>query len=246
MRPDKLRACLRLLAVQGSWNYERMVGLGLAFAMEPLLRNLSGGAENPRYREALAGAAKFFNTHPYFAGLAAGALAREEHLGSPREQVERLRTALVGPLGSVGDRLFWAGWLPLCSALGIAGAALISPVAGIVLLLALYNVLHLSVRYWALEVGWRMGAGVAAALGSALFRRWSEVVAAAAAGAAGFMLPVAAAWLTAQLPEGSRAGVVLVWLACAVVARWLLPSAGATRVGMATVGVATLVALLWR
>ncbi len=246
MKFDKFRAWLRLFAVQGSWNYDRMVGLGLAFAMEPLLRDLASGKDHPRYREALAGAAKFFNAHPYFVGLAAGALARAEHLESPREQVDRLRTALVGPLGSMGDRLFWAGWLPLCSALGIVGAALVSPVAGVVLFLALYNALHLPVRYWALGVGWRMGAGVAAALRSAVFHRAPGIVAAAAAAAAGFMLPVAAAWLTGDLPQRTRIGAALVMVVCVIVGRWLLPSAGATRVGMGVVGVAAMAGLLWR
>ncbi|GIW51265.1 MAG: hypothetical protein KatS3mg081_0620 [Gemmatimonadales bacterium] len=246
MRLDQFRAWLRLFTVQGSWNYDRMVGLGLAFSMEPLLRTLSGGKENPRYREGLARAAQFFNAHPYFVGLAAGALARAEHLGSSREEVDRLRTALVGPLGSIGDRLFWIGWLPLCSALGIVGAALISPVAGAVLFLALYNVLHLSIRYWTLAVGWRMGPGVAAALGSSVFRRVPGIVAAAAAGAAGFVLPVAAAWLTGDLPQGSRFGAALVLAVCVIVGRWLLPSAGATRVGMAIVAAAAVVGLLWR
>jgi PTS system mannose-specific IID component len=246
MKLDKFRTWLRLFVVQGSWNYDRMVGLGLAFALEPLLRSLAEGKDSSRYRAALAGAAQFFNAHPYLVGLAAGALAREEHQGSPREQVDRLRTALIGPLGSVGDRLFWAGWLPLCSALGIVGAAVLSPLAGVVLFLVLYNVLHLPFRYWALEVGWRRGSGVAAALGSAFIRRGSALVAVAAAGAAGFMLPVAAAWLTKDLPAGSRIGAALVLAVCVVVGRWLLPSAGATRVGMAIVVTAALAAVLWR
>ncbi len=246
MKLDKFQAWLRLFTVQGSWNYDRMVGLGLAFAMEPLLRTVAGGKNGPRYRQALAGAAKFFNAHPYFVGLATGALARAEHLGFSREQVERLKTALVGPLGSLGDRLFWTGWLPLCSAVGIMAAVLLAPVTGILLFLALYNVLHLSVRYWALSAGWRMGAGVAAALGSAVFRRVPGIVAAAAAGAGGFMLPVVAARLTGELPQGSRIGAALVLVVCAVVGKWLLPSAGASRVGMAIVGTAAVVGLLWR
>lgn len=241
-----LRALLRLLTVQASWNYERMVGLGLAFAMEPLLRSLPGGKQDPRYSQALARASQFFNAHPYLVGLAAGSLARAEHVGCSREQADRLREALTGPLGSVGDRLFWAGWLPLCSGMGLAATVLASPLAGVVLFLVWYNSVHLAVRWWALSTGWRLGMGVAGALGRGIFRRGPGIVGAAAAGVAGFALPVCAVWLTAGLPEGSRIGTALVMGVCVAVARWLVPSLGGTRVGMGLVALAAVVALLWR
>src|SRR5213078_546986 len=106
--------------VQGSYNYERMLGVGVGVAEEPLLRDLGNG----QYGPAVARGAHFFNAHPYLAGLAVGAAARAEHDGAAPDQIERLRTALCGPLGSVGDRLVWAGWLPLTAGLAIAGVAL--------------------------------------------------------------------------------------------------------------------------
>ena len=117
-RPKLVRTLLRLFTVQGSWNYERMQGIGVGVAEEPLLRDLraEGGSDGVAYRTAVARGAHFFNAHPYLCGLAVGAAARAEHDGVPPEQVERLRTALCGPLGSLGDRLVWAGWLPFTSA----------------------------------------------------------------------------------------------------------------------------------
>src|SRR5437879_8966291 len=114
------RALLRLFAVQGSYNYERMLGVGVGVAEEPLLRDLADG----KYRPAVARGAHFFNSHPYLTGLAVGAAARAEHDGAPPDQIERLREALCGPVGWLGDRLVWAGWLPLLSELPIAANAL--------------------------------------------------------------------------------------------------------------------------
>src|SRR5256886_7465612 len=98
---------------------------------ERLLRARGGGAKGgggggggAAYRAAVARGAHFFNAHPYLCGLAVGAAARAEHEGVPPEQVERLRTALCGPLGSLGDRLVWAGWLPFTSGLALVGVAL--------------------------------------------------------------------------------------------------------------------------
>src|SRR5205823_6169424 len=122
-RPALGRSLLRLFTVQGSWNYERMQGVGMGVAEEPLLRDLRVAGDGAAYRSAVARGAHFFNAHPYLCGLAVGAAARAEHEGVPPEQVERLRTALCGPLGSLGDRLVWAGWLPFTSGLALIGVA---------------------------------------------------------------------------------------------------------------------------
>src|SRR3990172_6002878 len=119
MTRGMLAAWVRTLIVQASWNYDRMVGLGVAYAMEPLLRGLPGGRANDRYAAALKRVAGFFNAHPYLTGMAAGALARVEYDGVPEAQADRLRRALIGPLGSVGDQLVWAGWLPMSVAVGL-------------------------------------------------------------------------------------------------------------------------------
>src|SRR5439155_1196134 len=95
----------RLFTVQGSWSYERLQGIGVGVAEEPLLRDLQAAGNGAAYRAAVARGAHFFNAHPYLCGLAVGAAARAEHEGATPNQVERLRSALCGPLGSLGDRL---------------------------------------------------------------------------------------------------------------------------------------------
>ena len=77
-RRCKLAMFLRLYAVQGSWNYETLMGTGIGFAIEPALRELKGGLRSPRYRPALARHSRYFNAHPYLAGVAVGSLARAE------------------------------------------------------------------------------------------------------------------------------------------------------------------------
>jgi len=71
----------------------------------------------------------YFNAHPYLAAVAVGALARAELAGVPPERIERFRTALSGPLGSVGDRLVWAGWLPFCSLVALVAFGVINAAA---------------------------------------------------------------------------------------------------------------------
>ncbi|MDQ2891422.1 MAG: PTS system mannose/fructose/sorbose family transporter subunit IID [Gemmatimonadota bacterium] len=179
---------LRLFAVQGSWNYETMLGNGIAFCMKPLLE----GLPDERFRAALARESRYFNAHPYLAGVAVGALARAELDAESPERIERFRTALCGPLGSVGDQLVWAGWLPLCSLLALGAFALgAGPAAVVLIFLGTYNIGHVALRVWGLRVGLQRGMRVASALANPVFREGPAALARISAVLAGLILPLA-------------------------------------------------------
>lgn len=188
----ELEIFTRLLAIQGAWNYETLLGNGIGFCIEPALRLLPGGVHTPHFKEALARQSKYFNAHPYLASVAVGALARVELDGEPPDRIERFRTALAGPLGSVGDRLVWAGWLPFCSLVALAVFGLGGgPVAVLATFLGLYNAGHLALRAWGLRAGWNRGMRVAQALGNPVLRRGPDVIAPAAAFVTGLGVPLA-------------------------------------------------------
>ncbi len=245
MKPPLARTLLRLFTVQGSWNYERMQGVGFGVAEEPLLRDLAA-RDGAAYRAALARGARFFNAHPYLCGLAVGAAARAEHDGTPPEQIERLRSALGGPLGSLGDRLVWAGWLPLTSGLALVGVALGFGWWAVVAFLVVYNVGHVALRWWALRAGWVRGARVGEALRQPVLQRAAALVEPGMALAMGAALPLAAGYLGAPFPGWARLTVAGVAGAGLVLLRW--PRLGVTglRFGLAAVAVALVVGWAWR
>lgn len=183
---------VRQLAVQASWNYELLLGTGIGFCLEPALRRLPGGRDGEAYRAAMARQSAYFNAHPYLTAVAVGSLARAELERAPPGQIERFRTALCGPLGSVGDRLVWAGWLPFCSLGALAAFGLgASPTAVLLIFLGVYNVGHIGLRVWGLRVGWKHGMRVAAALANPVLRQGPTYIARAAALLAGIALPLA-------------------------------------------------------
>jgi len=195
--PGFRSALARLFTIQAAFTYERMLGVGFGFAVEPMLRRLgrSGGAEGAgAYRAALARQSRFFNAHPYLAALAVGAAARAEIDGAPPERIERLRGALVGPLGSLGDRLIWAGWLPACAAVALLMVAFGARAWAVAVFLALYNVVHVGLRVWGLRQGWRAGVGVAGALAAPGLQRSLELVGPVAALLVGAALPALLGW----------------------------------------------------
>ncbi|MCE2900264.1 MAG: PTS system mannose/fructose/sorbose family transporter subunit IID [Gemmatimonas sp.] len=183
---------LRTFALQGSWNYEILIGNGIGFCVEPALRRLPGGIDGQPYREALARQSAYFNAHPYLAGLAIGAFARAELEQVAPARIERFRTALCGPLGSVGDRLVWAAWLPACSLLAILLFGLGWPPLGVVAaFLILYNIGHVGLRDWALRAGWHYGLRVATALGHPVLQHGPRYIGRVAAVLGGLALPLA-------------------------------------------------------
>ena len=190
----RARVFVRLLAIQASWNYEIMVGTGVGFCTEPALRLLPGGPGGDAYRAALARQSHYFNAHPYMTSVAVGALIRAELDGEPAARIERFRTALCGPLGSVGDRLVWAAWLPLCSVFALLLFGLgASPAWTVGAFLALYNAGHLALRAWGLRVGLARGLQVAQALGHPVLRQGPQWFGQAAALVGGAALPLALA-----------------------------------------------------
>ena len=238
-------ALLRLFTLQGSWNYERMIGVGTGVAEEPLLRDLPGGPTGAAYHSALARGAHFFNAHPYLAGLAVGAAARAEHDGAAADQIERLRTALSGPLGSVGDRLVWAGWLPLTAGLAVAGVALGLGWTAVLGFLVVYNVGHVALRWWALRQGWRLGLKVVAALQAPWLQRAIALVGPGMGLGVGLGLPLAAVWLAGAFAPWARIALAGFAGAGLLLLRMLPRQVSGLRLGLGLVAVALVAAWLW-
>lgn len=229
----------RLLAVQGAWNYERMLGVGMGYAAAPLLDELREN-DPEHFRTASIRSALFFNCHPYLAGLALGALARAEYDQVPAEQITRLRAALCSPLGALGDQLFWAGLLP--AALGIALAAIAFGASwyAVAVFLVLFNAIRLYVAHWALKTGLASGMKVGAAI-SASRLPWCVAVAGPAAGfAAGLAAPLIGDWLLR--PFGPRAvlGTILLAVAGIAASRLAGPRYSAPRFTLIAMGGAVL------
>lgn len=234
------RALLRLLALQASWTYERMQGIGVATAEEPLLRPLERFPE--RAREARARSAQYFNAHPYLGGVAVGALARAELDGEPGERILRLRTALSGPLGALGDQLFWAGVVP-----AVMGAALVAVSHGrglgtVALCVLGYNVLRLAVTAWGLHLGLANGLGVAHAISASWLPKVAPRAGDLAAVVVGFAVPAVAAWLFLGSGQSIRTRVLIVVGAAAIGALTIRRPLSAPALTLA----AAALTLLWR
>jgi mannose PTS system EIID component len=175
----------RAMSIQGSWNYETLSGPGFAFAILPALRRLY--PDPVELDAAVRRHQTMFNSHPYLATLALGAVIRLEQDGEDPAMIERFKAALRGSLGTVGDQLVWAGWRPICIlaalSLLLAGAPWY---VSVISFLVLYNIGHLALMGWGLSVGFRDGRYVADRLRGSVVRRIQPRLMALGAFLAGF------------------------------------------------------------
>jgi PTS system mannose-specific IID component len=184
---------LRAFSIQGSFNYRTLIGAGFAFALMPVLRRLY--RDQAELEAAVARHSQLFNSHPYLAPVALGAVSRMEEAGEPAPVVERFKMAVRGSLGTLGDRIVWAGWRPVCLlaalALALLGAAW-WVVVGVLLLV--YNVGHLTVRAAGFRVGSRWGRDVGERLRRLPLGGVQRAMARAGAFLTGVVLVLVVAW----------------------------------------------------
>lgn len=105
------------------------------------------------------------------ASLAIGATLRLETDGPPEgKSVQDFQCQLAGPLGLVGDTLFWGTLKPNAALLALFIGFLLygdslAPLIAAIGFLFVFNILHLWIRWWGLKTGWRLGDRVLSALG---------------------------------------------------------------------------------
>lgn len=163
---DLARVTARTSLLQATWNYERQQGIGWAWALQPALRRIvPAGPERCR---RLADHTAYFNTQPTMASVALGVVARMEQdaaAGAEDGVVVRRAMGVMGSsLASLGDRLFWFALRPVAACAGILMIPFGPWIAALALWLT-YNLVHQSMRFGGVLVGYRLGP---AALGGAL------------------------------------------------------------------------------
>jgi mannose/fructose/N-acetylgalactosamine-specific phosphotransferase system component IID len=159
-----IRIFFRSFFIQTVYNYQSLLSIGFCYSIAPILKKLYLDRENRKqflYRHL-----NFFNAHPYFASFAIGAVANIEKMKSEDKirdpaVIERFKNALIGPMGAIGDQLFWVTIRPACIFLAMAGIVMIPSLNYRLLFLlfvfTVYNIPHIYIRFYGLWKGYKMG-----------------------------------------------------------------------------------------
>lgn len=152
-----LKTFLRSFVLQGSWNFERLQGLGALYVMAPALKHFYQGHDRlVAFRRHLG----YFNTHPFLATSVLGTVIHQEGRAASgtasTEDLTAYRQMVMAPYTAMGDALFWGGLRPLAACMALFFAVNASAWAPVVFLLV-FNIPHLWFRWTGLVQGCREG-----------------------------------------------------------------------------------------
>jgi PTS system mannose-specific IID component len=169
--------------------------------VEPALRKLYPDVEE--YEARLRLHMSYFNTQPYLASYILGAVVRlEEERASGRDRsadIQGLKTALMAPLGALGDSFFWGSLKPFAAITAVAFAMTGSWWAPL-LFLAVYNCAHVSLRAGVLYSGYRSGGNAVDLVARYRFPLMAKLLKAASLAALGSLLGMMPFWRPEMRP----------------------------------------------
>ena len=140
--------------LQASFNYERMQACGWLWGMLPGLQKIHTNKED--LKASMAHNLDFLNTHPFLVTFVMGIVLSLEQNKADTATIRSVRISAAGPLGGIGDALFWLTLVPITAGL-TANMAMEGQIIGAVLFLIIFNAVQFAVRfglmYWSYGLG---------------------------------------------------------------------------------------------
>lgn len=153
-KKDLNRMAWRSLFLQASFNYERMQACGWLYSLLPGLKKIH--KDKADLSTAMKDHMEFFNTHPFLVTFIMGVVTAMEEAKENRNTIRAIKVATMGPLGGIGDALFWLTALPICAGIGVS-LAMQGSVAGPIIFLVLFNAVHFGLRFGLMHYGYNTG-----------------------------------------------------------------------------------------
>lgn len=191
----------RSFTLLGSFNYERMEGLGFLYAVYPVLKKIykddDEGLKAAMHRHIAA-----FNMTVAPAPFVMGITIAMEEMAQKEQNfdvasINAIKVALMGPLSGIGDTFFWGIFRIIACAIAVSFAQdgnLLAPFV----LLVLFNIPNVLTRWFGLFIGYKNGSQMLADLESSgkmqLFTYCAGIVGVAAVGC------MVALWVSISCP----------------------------------------------
>lgn len=140
--------------LQASFNYERMQACGWLWGILPGLQKIHTNKED--LKASMAHNLDFLNTHPFLVTFVMGIVLSLEQNKADTKTIRSVRISAAGPLGGIGDALFWLTLVPITAGL-TANMAMEGQIIGAILFLLIFNVVQFIIRfglmYWSYGLG---------------------------------------------------------------------------------------------
>ena len=140
--------------LQASFSYERMQACGWLWGILPGLQKIHTNKED--LKASMAHNLDFLNTHPFLVTFVMGIVLSLEQNKADTTTIRSVRISAAGPLGGIGDALFWLTLVPITAGL-TANMAMEKNILGAILFLIIFNAVQFIVRfglmYWSYGLG---------------------------------------------------------------------------------------------
>ncbi|PID82661.1 MAG: PTS acetylgalactosamine transporter subunit IID [Clostridiales bacterium] len=148
---------IRSLFLQGSFNFERMQAAGWLYSILPGLEKIHTDKED--LSASMDHNLEFFNTHPFLVTFVMGIVLSLEQQKTDIPTIRAVRVAAMGPLGGIGDAIFWFTLVPIAAgisanlALSGGNGAFFAPI----LFLLIFNVVQFAIRFKLMTWSYKLG-----------------------------------------------------------------------------------------
>lgn len=160
-KKDLTKMVWRSLLLQSSFNYERMQAAGWLYSILPGLKKIHKNKHD--LSESMKSHMEFFNTHPFLVNIIMGIVLAMEEKKQNRNTIRAIRVAMMGPLGGIGDALFWLTLLPICVGIGASLGQDGNPMGAVIFLLV-FNAVHFAIRFGLMNYGYKAGTNAISSL----------------------------------------------------------------------------------
>ena len=140
--------------LQASFNYERMQAAGWLYSILPGLEKIHTDKDD--LATSMTHNMEFFNIHPFLVTFAMGICLSLEQNKADIPTIRAVRVSLLGPLGGIGDALFWMTLVPILAGI-TSQMAIAGNIAGPIVFLLIFNIIQFAIRFGLMNWSYKMG-----------------------------------------------------------------------------------------
>ena len=190
--------------LQASFNYERMQAAGWLYSIIPGLEKIHTNKND--LAASMSRNLEFFNTHPFLVTFVMGIVLSLEQNKVDIPTIRAVRVAAMGPLGGIGDALFWLTLVPITAGI-TSNMAINGNAAAPIIFLVIFNAVQFALRFWLMNWSYKLGTSAIDALTANMqaFTRAASIMGVFVVGC--LVVTMGGTQINLQIPNGTTRGL---------------------------------------
>lgn len=190
--------------LQASFNYERMQAAGWLYSIIPGLEKIHTNKKD--LAASMSHNLEFFNTHPFLVTFVMGIVLSLEQNKVDIPTIRAVRVAAMGPLGGIGDALFWLTLVPITAGI-TSNMAINGNAAAPIIFLVIFNAVQFALRFWLMNWSYKLGTSAIDALTANMqaFTRAASIMGVFVVGC--LVVTMGGTQINLEIPNGTTRGL---------------------------------------